>query len=222
MDIADIIEESYELAGWEARSAQDAITARRSLNLIFADWTNWGVNLWTLEEITTDLVAGTASYSLTSRTIDVLEAVINEATNDTDRPIQRISIEEYHHLPDKTARGQPSLYAITRGQDVPTLYLYPTPDDSTDDFKAWQIRYMQDVDNMVDNADVPRRFLPALVYRLAYEVSFKKKVNSTEPEALKEDRARRKELLEWAGILFERAREGDSEAADMLIRPAGR
>ena len=93
MDIADIIEESYELAGWEARSAQDAITARRSLNLIFADWTNWGVNLWTLEEITTDLVAGTASYSLTSRTIDVLEAVINEATNDTDSPIQRISIE---------------------------------------------------------------------------------------------------------------------------------
>ncbi len=219
MDLADIIEEAFELAGIEARSSTDLSTARRSLNLIFADWVNWGVNLWAIEEITTDLVKGTASYTLTGRTLDILEAVINEDTNDTDRPIKRISIEEYLDLPDKTSQGQPSLWALLRGQDTPTLFLYPTPDDSTDDFKAWHVRYLQDAGDYDDNPDVPRRFLPALVYRLAYEMNLKKRANITEPDAAKIDSFRRKELMAMAELRFERAREEDSSGASLFIRP---
>lgn len=218
--IADIIGEAYELAGWDGRSARDLITARRSINLIFSDWANWGVNLWTLEQISTDLVSGTRTYNLTSRTIDVLEAVTRK--DDLDRPLERISIEEYHTLPDKLQTGRPTQFALTRGQSVPVLHLYPVPDDSTVDFVAWQIRYMQDAASLAQNPDVPRRFLPALIYRLAYEVSLKKKVNATDAEAAKEDRERRAELFQIAQGLFERAREEDSDAANLFLRPRTR
>ncbi len=217
----DVIEEAAELSGWEARTAQDAFTARRSLNLIFSDWANWGVNLWCLEEIKTDMIDGTASYALTARTLDILEAVMRTTSTSPaiDQPMARISIEQYHMLPDKTIEGTPNLYAVTRGQSTPTVYMYPTPDDSTLDFRAWQIRYIQDVGAPSDDPDIPRRFLPALVYRLAYELSLKKKANSTDPEAMKEDRARRLELKMSADQLFERAREEDSDSASLFITP---
>jgi hypothetical protein len=221
LDNTGVIEEAYELAGWEARTAQDAVTARRSMNLIFRDWANWGVNLWTLEQITTDMVADTASYTLTARTLDVLTAImrITSTDPDLDIPMERISIEEYHDLPDKTTTGRPNLYALVRGQSTPTLYVYPTPDDSTLDFVAWQIRYMQDVGTAQQSPDVPQRFLPALIYRLAYELARKKRVNATDPEMRKADSQDRQELRQMARELFEKAREEDSDSASLIIRP---
>ena len=66
LSIADTIEEAYELAGVELRTGYDAETARRSLNIMFADWSNRGINLWTIEKVSTTLTTGTASYSLNS------------------------------------------------------------------------------------------------------------------------------------------------------------
>ncbi len=221
----DIIAEAYELAGFEDRSAYDSITARRSIDLIFSDWSNWGVNLWTLEEVKTDMVDGTASYTLAAKYFDILEAVmrITSTTPDIDIPMERISIEEYHNLPDKTTTGRPNLYAIQRATAAPIIFMYPVPDDSTYDFRTWTIRYIEDIGTMQQNPDIPRRFLPALIYRLAYELSLKKTVNSTDPEALKallpEFRARRQELANAAATLFEKAREEDSTAASLFLRP---
>ena len=59
LSIADTIEEAYELAGIELRTGYDAETARRSLNIMFADWSNRGVNLWTIDQISTSLTTGT-------------------------------------------------------------------------------------------------------------------------------------------------------------------
>jgi len=64
LSIADTIEEAYELAGIELRTGYDAETARRSLNIMFADWSNRGVNLWTIDQISTSLTTGTPSYTL--------------------------------------------------------------------------------------------------------------------------------------------------------------
>jgi hypothetical protein len=68
LDVAEIIEEAYERCGLEVRtgydaktarrSLNDAMTARRSLNLMFADWANRGLNLWTVGQGTTTLVQG--------------------------------------------------------------------------------------------------------------------------------------------------------------------
>ena len=80
LDIAETIEEAYELAGLEQRTGYDARTARRSMNIMFADWANRGVNLWTIEQVTTDLTKGTASYTMNGYDIDILSAVIRDTS----------------------------------------------------------------------------------------------------------------------------------------------
>ena len=46
LDLSDILEEAYEMAGLELRSGYDYRTARRSLDLMFLEWQNKGLNLW--------------------------------------------------------------------------------------------------------------------------------------------------------------------------------
>ena len=76
LDVGEIIEEAYERCGLEVRTGYDARTARRSLNLMFADWANRGLNLWTVAQGTTHLVQGTSTYTLTADVVGMLEMVL--------------------------------------------------------------------------------------------------------------------------------------------------
>ena len=69
-DIAEICEEAFERCGLEMRSGYDLRTARRSLNIMSAEWSNRWLNLWTVAEGTLSITAGTATYTLPSDTID--------------------------------------------------------------------------------------------------------------------------------------------------------
>jgi hypothetical protein len=96
LDLAEIVEEAFERAGGELRTGYDLRTARRSLNLLFADWANRGVNMWTFEQGTINLIPGQATYNLPADTVDLLEHVIrtgagNESTQ-SDLTISRISV----------------------------------------------------------------------------------------------------------------------------------
>lgn len=82
LDVAEIVEEAYERCGMEVRTGYDSRTARRSLNLMFADWANRGVNLWTVKSGTINLVAGTTEYTLTEDVVDILEVVIRRDGTD--------------------------------------------------------------------------------------------------------------------------------------------
>ena len=75
LDVAEIIEEAYERCGLEVRTGYDARTARRSMNLMFADWANRGLNLWTVTQGTQALSANDASYTLTSNFTDLLDVL---------------------------------------------------------------------------------------------------------------------------------------------------
>jgi hypothetical protein len=61
LELKDIIEEAFERCGAELRTGYDLRTARRSMNLLFADWANRGINLWTVEEGQISLVQGTGN-----------------------------------------------------------------------------------------------------------------------------------------------------------------
>lgn len=215
-DNTDIIETAYSLAGWDMRTGYDARAARFSLNLILTEWATRGVNLWTIEQATTDCVDGTASYALDAKTIDVLDAVIR--ISDVDTPLERITMEQYLQLPDKTTEGVPSQYAVLRGTTQPTLYLYNVPDASTYDIVYWRIRYMQDIGHMAQSPDVPRRFLPALVWRLAYDLALQKPTNSLGEEAAKENQQKRVELKAKADELWTLAAEEDRDRASLYLR----
>ncbi|MDP6585630.1 MAG: hypothetical protein QF535_13320, partial [Anaerolineales bacterium] len=110
LDTGEVIEEAYELAGLEARTGYDAATARRSMNVMFADWSNRGINIWTIAEVSLTLTESTASYTLNAYDIDVLEAVLRRTINgiQTDYQLSRIGRQEYLNIPTKTTEARPT------------------------------------------------------------------------------------------------------------------
>lgn len=111
LDLTEIVEEAFERAGSELRSGYDLRTARRSLNLLFADWANRGINMWTFEQGTINLVAGQNTYPIPVDTVDLLEHVIrtgsNTASTQADLTITRISISTYATIPNKIQQARP-------------------------------------------------------------------------------------------------------------------
>ena len=176
LTIADTIEEAYELAGLELRTGYDAEAARRSLNIMFADWANRGVNLWTIEQVTTSLTAGTSSYTLNSYDIDIVSAVIRQVDNSTTTDLQltRIGRTEYLNIPDKSSTGRPTQFFLDR-QTTPVVKLWPTPDSAaTYSLIANTIQRIDDVTASAQDPEVPSRFIPCMASGLAYYIALKK------------------------------------------------
>lgn len=215
LDVGEIIEEAYEKAGLgEVYTGYDAATARRSLNLILTEWMNVGVNLWTIDLATQALTVGTNSYTLSSETIDILEGVRRDADTNKDVGLNRISLETYlANRTNKTSSGSPADYALERNSNGGhTLYLWPTP-NATDSIVYWRIRYPQDVSATGGNqtVDVPRRFIPALINGLAYELALKK--NREMPAE------RLYFLKEEYETSLKRAMEEDRDRASLFLAP---
>jgi len=118
LDLTEIVEEAFERAGSELRSGYDMRTARRSLNLLFADWANRGVNMWTFDQGTINLVPGQNTYPLPTDTVDLLEHVIRtgagSASTQADLTITRISVSTYATIPNKLQQARPIQVWIQR------------------------------------------------------------------------------------------------------------
>ena len=175
MDLVEVGEEAFERAGREMRSGYDLRTMRRSLNLLFADWANRGVNLWTLEQGSTALVNGTASYTLPADTVDIVEHVIRDGTgvNQADMSITRLPVSTYAALTNKNVTGRPVQIYVDRQRDAPVVYLWPVPSGSSYTLVYWRMRRIEDAGNGSNTMDVPFRFLNALVAGLAYYIALK-------------------------------------------------
>jgi hypothetical protein len=111
LDLTELVEEAFERAGSEMRTGYDLRTARRSLNLLFADWANRGVNMWTFEQGTITLTQGLNTYAVPTDTVDLLDHVIrtnaNILSNQADLTITRISVSTYATIPNKLNQGRP-------------------------------------------------------------------------------------------------------------------
>ena len=178
LDLTELVEEAFERVGGELRTGYDLKTARRSLNLLFADWANRGVNMWTFEQGSITMVPGTATYDLPADTVDLLEHVIrtgagNSATQ-ADLTITRISVSTYATIPNKLAQARPIQVWIERLQSAPRITVWPIPDASqTYTFVYWRLRRIDDAGSGVNTMDVPFRFIPCMVAGLAYYLALK-------------------------------------------------
>ena len=175
LDVALAIEDAYELAGLELRTGYDAVTARRSLNLMFADWANKGIQLWEVAEVSQTLTEGTSSYDLNSYDIDILDAVIRRTTSgvQTDYQISRVDRNEYFNIPNKETKARPTQFYLERSV-TPKVYLWPSPENSTDIFLSYRWQRIQDATASVNDIDVPSRFIPCLTMGLAFYLAVKK------------------------------------------------
>ena len=176
LDVAEIIEEAYERCGLEVRTGYDARTARRSLNLMLAEWANRGLNLWTVAEGMFTVTAGDPSYVLAADVVDILDVIVRRSG--TDYEMDRISRTEYFTLPNKTTQGRPSQYFLDR-TITPTMYVWAAPENSTDQIRYYYVRRMQDANSLTNTNDIPFRFLPCMVAGLAYYITMKRSPERT-------------------------------------------
>ena len=176
LDLTELVEEAFERAGAEMRTGYDLRTARRSLNLMFTDWANRGINMWTIEQGTIPMVAGTGTYNLPNDTVDLIEHVIRtgSGTSQADLAVSRISVSTYASIPNKLSTGRPIQVYIDRVSPTPTVNMWPVPDTAEPyTLVYWRLRRIQDAGSGVNTMDVPFRFLNCIVAGLAYMLSMK-------------------------------------------------
>jgi hypothetical protein len=174
-DIIDLIEDAYEMVGMEVRGGYDMKTARRSLDMLFREWGNRGINMWTLKQFTVPVVASGYNLVVTlpADTIDVLDVAWRTGTGlaQNDQSLTRLSGMQWAGISNKNETGQPGQYYVHRVVP-PILRLWPTP-TANGTIVCWGLRSIEDTGAYPNTADIPPRFLPALVSGLAYYIAMK-------------------------------------------------
>ena len=208
-NVAEFVEEAFERCGLELRTGYDLKTARRSINLMLAEWANRGLNQWTIEQATQTVTEGTTDYSLNANIIDILDVVLRRTINQTqtDISINRVSRSEYINIPNKTTKARPSQFFFDK-LSTPTLKIWPAPENSTDILVFNKIVRMDDADKATNTMDMPFRFFPCFAAGLAYYISLKRAPERT---------AQLKAIYEEE---FRRAADQDEDRASFNIRPS--
>ena len=157
LSIDELIEEAYERCGLELRTGYDLETARRSLNLLVAEWGNRGLNQWLITKSNFTVTEGTNYEDLGTDIIDITSAVIQR--DSIDYQLTRISRSDFLYTPNKSTESKPSQFFLER-HITPRLYLYPTPENSTDIIYYYALTRF--------------RFLPCMAAGLAYYLAMKR------------------------------------------------
>jgi len=207
-NVAEFVEEAFERCGLELRTGYDLKTAKRSINIMLAEWANRGLNQWTIEQTTQALTEGTSSYSLNSNVIDILDMVVRRTVNsvDTDISMSRLSRSEYINIPNKTTKSRPSQFFLDK-LTTPSIKIWPAPENSTDILVFNKLVRMDDADKATNTMDMPFRFYPCFAAGLAYYISMKR---SPERSAV---------LKQAYEEEFQRAMSQDEDRASFRIRP---
>jgi hypothetical protein len=174
LDVAEYVEEAFERCGLEVRTGYDLKSAKRSLNLLLADWANRGLNQWTIKQRTVTLVVGDGDYDLGSDVIDVLSVICRRSG--TDYSMERLSRDDYLNIPNKTSQGRPNQFFLDR-QVTPNLKIWPVPDDASDVVIYDALTRVDDADDFTNTMDMPFRFYPCLAAGLAYYIALKRAPN---------------------------------------------
>lgn len=206
--VLEIIEDAYELVGGEFITGYDARMARRFFNFLLIDLQNKNHPLGKLELITQTLTQGTRNYTLPANVIDVLHATLKRDTVEIE--LRRVTLFEDNAIPVKTQQGRPFQFTMDRERDAPVIKVWTTPENSTDTLQMWVVKKIEDITSSRQTVDLSTRFQPALVFGLAYFMSFRR------PDM---DIQKRQEIKTMYNELLENAFGEDKERASFFARP---
>tara|TARA_R100001591_G_scaffold108571_1_gene118163 strand:- start:1191 stop:1868 length:678 start_codon:yes stop_codon:yes gene_type:complete len=190
-DLPELFEEAYERAGLEMRSGYDLKTARRSFQILTLEWQNRGINLFTIESGTLSLSAGTATYTMPSDTIDLIEHTIRTGTGTSqlDTNVTRISVSTFAQKSNKNTQGKPNQIFVQRLSGSTTVTLHPVP-DTTYTLAFFRLKGIDSISSGITGTTtnfVPPRFVPCLVSGLAYYIAMKRPEVSDRVASLKQE-----------------------------------
>ena len=214
LEIDQICQEAFERCGLQIRNGYDLQTAKRSLNLMLAEWANRGINLWTVKKQEKTLAANSTNLTGTNlfgsgaddsqQIIDVTDVIIRDSSNN-DYSTTAIGRAQYWNYTVKTTSGRPTQYYFERTIS-PTLYLYPAADQAYTLIYYALVR-MFDAGDYTNNAQIPFRFLPCMAAGLAYYIAMKKS-----PDRIQ----LLKQIYEDE---FQRAADQDGERTSLFLTP---
>jgi hypothetical protein len=188
-------------------------TARRSINLLFADWANRGINLWTVEERSQVLTIGQQSYTLGADIVDLIEYMLEDPlySTVTRYNLTRASVSTFASHTNPLLPGRPTQIYVNRLAAAPTVQLWPVPNT---DFTMvyWVLRRIQDAGDYTNTGDFPFRFLPAFISGLAYMIAEKKRQD--DPNLIM--RLQSRYDADW-----QRAADEDRDRSTLTIVPRG-
>jgi hypothetical protein len=205
LDVSEYIEEAFERCGVEVRTGYDLKTARRSLNLLLAEWANRGLNQWTIKQRSFTVTQSDGTYPLGTDIIDILSVVVQR--DGTDYSLDRMSRDGFISIPNKTSESRVNQFFLDR-QTTPVLNLWPVPDNSTDVVYYNALTRMDDADAYTNTLAMPFRFYPCLAAGLAYYIAMKRAPDRVQIlKALYEEE-------------FERAATEDRDRASFNVAPS--
>ena len=179
MSFVEILEEAVELTGGQASTAEDVISARRSLHLLLVEWSNRGFNTWRIEKETFTL-SPEGTLWLPAKVEDVLEVKsLNPDEGCVDflgdqATLRRVSSSEYAKLVTNP-NGRPSLYYLER-KEPPVVHVYPKGRDGlTEKVLIWYVTRPANF-NLYRDPDkgIPGRWTDALVQGVASRMARKR------------------------------------------------
>ena len=151
--------------------ADELISARRGLDYLLTDLQNKNVLLHKIETTTIPVSASVSSLSFGPSISDVLVASIR--TSSTDIVLDRDGYERWAEIPTKSQTGRPVRYWWDRRRESNVMNFWPLPDQTYTVVLTIQ-KNAENTLRAFDNIDVPRRFLPAVTYGLAYWIGLRR------------------------------------------------
>jgi hypothetical protein len=167
----DILQDAVAMVGGGPVLADELISARRGLDYLLTDLQNKNVLLHKIETTTVPVSASISSLTFDPSISDVLVASIR--TSSTDIVMDRDGFERWAEIPTKSQTGRPIRYWWDRRRESSVMNLWPLPDQSYTVVLTIQ-KNAENTLRAFDNVDVPRRFLPAVVYGLAYWIGLRR------------------------------------------------
>jgi hypothetical protein len=202
----DLLQDAAAMVGGGPVLADELISARRGLDYMLTDLQNKNVLLHKIETTIVPVSISVSSLTFDQTISDVLVASIRTST--TDILVERDGYERWAEIPTKSQSGRPTRYWWDRRRASNVMNLWPVPDQTYTVVLTIQ-KNAENTLRAFDNVDVPRRFMPALVYGLAYWIGLRRgnRVDTNRlallraeyeravKDAMREDRERGKVLI---------------------------
>jgi hypothetical protein len=167
----DILQDAVAMVGGGPVLADELISAKRGLDYLVTDLQNKNILLHKIETTVVPVSISVSGLSLGPSVSDVLVASIR--TSSADILMERDGYERWAEIPTKAQTGRPTRFWCDRRREGSTISLWPIPDQTYDVVLTIQ-KNAEDTLRAFDNVDLPRRFMPAILYGLAYWIGLRR------------------------------------------------
>lgn len=167
----------------DSASANQLTYYRQALNLICKELVSENVGLFTIEKYPKSLVANDASFALPTKYVDILSAYVNY--NSIDTPVNILTKNKYHSIPQKTMTGVPDNIMLDF-TGTPTVYLYPVSNVSCT-LNLVVYRLIDDFDESTNNPGMPVKWYMYLLYALTTYIAEDRELPVTTVDRFREE-----------------------------------